>query len=154
MTKKSNICSSVEGKSLSFNTRQFYPKPPVFNEILKKKVYPFKLGINGYVEIKTPLEDTESTAVYITSLTEEGDSVQGGSVDGWSTKPIKAPNVKKATGTHSASFGSLKGHSYAHVESPHRDHAQSPDIQARHPKIIEVINKAYKKTEKNRLSYK
>lgn len=143
MTKKSNICSSVEGSSLSFNTRQFYPKPPVFNEILKKRVYPFKLGINGYVEIKTPFEEPVETAVFETSLTKEGDSVQGGSIDGWSTKPIKKPSVKKATGTHSASFGSLKGHSYAHVESPHRDHAQSVDIQARHPEIIEVINPIY-----------
>jgi hypothetical protein len=143
MTKKSNICSSVEGNSLSFNTRQFYSKPPVFNEILKKRVYPFKLGINGYAEIITPLKEPEETAVYVTSLTKVGDSIQGGSVDGWSTKLIKKPAVKNATGTHSANFGTLKGHSYAHVESPHRDHAQSADIQARHPKIIEVINPTY-----------
>ena len=142
MTKKSNVCSSVEGSSLSFNTRQFYSKPPVFNEVLKKKVYPFKLGINGYVEIIKALKDP-AAATYITSLTKVGDSIQGGSVNGWSTKVIKNPSVKKATGTHSASFGSLRGHSYAHVESPHRDHAQSIDIQARHPEIIEIINPVY-----------
>jgi hypothetical protein len=147
MTKKSSICSSVEGNNLSFNTRQFYDRPPVFNEILKKRVYPFKLGINGYVEIETALENPEKTAVYKTSLINKGDSVQGGSVDGWSTKPIQAPSVKKATGTHSASFGSLKGHSYAHVESPHRDHLQSADIQKRHPKVIEVINPLYSPVE-------
>lgn len=143
MTKKSNICSSVEGDNLSFNTRQFYPRPPVFNEKLKKKVYPFKLGINGYVEIKTSLKNPEKTAVYTTSLTKNGDSVQGGTIDGWSTELIKSPTVDSATGTHSAVFGSLKGHSYAHVESPHRDHLQSPDIQARHPKIIQIINPIY-----------
>ncbi|SJM91155.1 hypothetical protein CRENPOLYSF2_2080005 [Crenothrix polyspora] len=143
MAKKSNICSSVEGNNLSFNTRQFFSKPPIFNEILKKRVYPFKLGINGYVEIETPIEDPEKTAVYTTSLTEKGDSIQGGSIDGWSTRPIKPPTKGAATGTHSASFGSLKGHSYAHVESPHRDHLQSADIQARHPQVIEIINPIY-----------
>lgn len=143
MAKKSNICSSVEGEKLSFNTRQFFNRPPVYNEILKKTVYPFKLGINGYVEIETPLKNPSGTAVYTTSLTEQGDSVQGGSVDGWATKPFKAPTVKKATGTHSASFGTVKGHAYAHVESPHRDHLQSTDIQERHPQIIEVINPIY-----------
>lgn len=143
MAKKSNICSSVEGSNLSFNTRQFFAKSPVFHEILKKKVYPFKLGINGYVEIEMPLEDSEQTVVYTTSLTEKGDSIQGGSIDGWSTKPIKPPTKGAATGTHSASFGSLKGHSYAHVESSHRDHLQSADIQARHPEIPLIINPVY-----------
>lgn len=143
MTKKSNICSSIEGEKLSFNTRQFYSKPPVYDDLLKKRVYPFKLGINGYVEIDTPLDFPKETAVYTTSLTEKGDSVQGGSVDGWSTKPIKSPDVRGATGTHSASFGSLKGHSYAHVESPHRDHLQSAEIQRRHPEIVCVINPKY-----------
>ncbi|WP_031435881.1 hypothetical protein [Methylobacter tundripaludum] len=143
MAKKSSICSSVEGEKLSFNTRQFYPRPPVFNEILKKRVYPFKLGINGYVEIETALENPKQTAIYSTSLTEQGDSVQGGSVDGWATRPIKTPTVKKATGTHSASFGSVSGHAYAHIESSHRDHMQSTDIQTRHPQVIEVINPVY-----------
>ena len=142
MAKRSNICSSVEGSRLSFNTRQFFSKPPIFNEALEKIVYPFKLGINGYVEIETPLENPNETAIYTTSLTEIGDSIQGGSVDGWSTKPIKPPTVSKATGTHSARFGSLKGHSYAHIESPHRDHL-STGIQTRHPEIIEVINPLY-----------
>ena len=144
MAKKSNICSAIEGSNLSFNTRQFYQRNPVFNEILNKRVYPFKLGINGYAEIITSLENPKQTAVYKTSLIEEGDSIQGGSVDGWSTKPIKPPKVGSATGTHSASFGSVKGHAYAHVESPHRDHLQSAEIQARHPDIIEVINPIYK----------
>lgn len=147
MVKKSSICSSVEGNKLSFNTRQFFSRKPVFNEILGRTVYPFKLGINGYVEIETPLENPGQTAVYATSLTNKGDAVQGGSVDGWATKPIQAPSVKKATGTHSASFGSVKGHAYAHVESPHRDHLQSADIQARHPQIIEVINPRYVSVE-------
>ena len=144
MVTKSSICSSIEGNKLSFNTRQFYPRPPVFNDILGEKVYPFKLGINGYVEIETPLVNPGKTALYTTSLTEQGDAVQGGSVDGWSTKPIKPPTKGSATGTHSASFGSLKGHSYAHVESPHRDHLQSADIQARHPQVVKIINPLFK----------
>jgi hypothetical protein len=140
MATKSSICSAVEGEKLSFNTRQFYPRPPVFHERLGKRVYPFKLGIHGYVEIEDPFENPELTALFTTSLTEQGDAVQGGSIDGWTTKPIKTPSVKKATGTHSANFGSLKGHSYAHVESSHRDHLQSTDIQIRHPDVIEIIN--------------
>lgn len=142
MVKKSSICSSVEGEKLSFNTRQFYSKTPVINGTLGVKVYPFKLGINGYVEIESPLE-TPSNAVYSTSLTSVGDAVQGGSIDGWSTKPIKAPSKGPATGTHSAVFGSLRGHSYAHVESSHRDHLQSKDIQARNPEIVAVLNPLY-----------
>lgn len=140
MVKKSNICSSIEGEKISFNTRQFYPRPPVFNEHLKKRVYPFKLGINGYAKIDTPLSNPKANAFASSSLTGTGDEVQGGSVDGWSTKPIRPPTKGAATGTHSAVYGSLKGHSYAHVESPHRDHLQSKNIQERHPEIIVVLN--------------
>lgn len=147
MTKKSSICSSVEGSKLFFNTRQFFQNRPIFNETLKIMVYPFKLGINGYVEIEEALDDPKNKAVYSTSLTAVGDSVQGGSVDGWSTKVIKPPKLENATATHSAKFGSLKGHSYAHVQSSHRDHLQSPQIEARHPKVISVINPAYITTE-------
>jgi len=147
MAKKSSICSSVEGSKLIFSTRQFYSKSPVFNEELKKRVYPFKLGIHGYVEIKTSLENPGQTAVYKTSMTERGDAVQGGSVDGWATRPIKGTNVENATGTHSAESGSVKGHAYAHVQSSHRDHLQSADIQARHPQVIEIINPVYAPVE-------
>jgi hypothetical protein len=146
MQKKSNICSSVEGKKLCFNTRQFFSKPPVINEILGQKVYPFKLGINGYVKIDTPLEDPEQTVLYKTSLIDVGDAVQGGSVDGWSTKPIKT-DVSKGSGRHSASFGILNGHSYAHVESSPREHLQSKDIQTRNPEIIEILNPIFTSTE-------
>lgn len=145
MVKKSSICSSVEGKQLSFNTRQFFSKTPIFNEILGCAVFPFKLGINGYVQIDSSLENPKSTAIYLSSLIEEGDAIQGGSIDGWSTKPIKSPALSSgATHTHSANFGKLKGHSYAHVESSHRDHLQSADIQARHPEVIAVVNPLYK----------
>jgi hypothetical protein len=142
MVKKSSICSAVEGAKLTFNTRQFYSKPPIYQAQLKQNVYPFKLGINGYVEIETSLEDP-ATKVYETSLTDTGDVVQGGSIDGWTTRPIKPVTVSKATGTHSAQFGSVRGHAYAHVESSHRDHLQSTDIESRHPQIVEVLNPRY-----------
>ena len=144
MTKKFNICASVEGSKLNFNTRQFFAKPPIINKILKRRVYPFKLGINGYVEIVTPLENAQQTIVNTKSLTGTGDAIQGGSIDGWTTKPIKPPVVKIATGTHSANFGSVRGHSYAHVESSPREHLQSEEIQTRHPAIIEIFNPTYK----------
>lgn len=147
MVKKSNICSSVEGEKLKYDTRQFYSKPPVFHEILNRNVYPFKLGINGHVEIVEPLKSPNETAIYDTSLLDKGDEIQGGSVDGWSIKPLKKPSVSNSTGTHSASFGALKGHSYAHVESPHRDHLESADIQSRHPEVIQVLNRLRQKDE-------
>lgn len=143
MTKNSCICSSVEGKKLIFNTRQFYSKPPVFNDDLKRKVYPFKLGINGYVEIETPLDNLGEKAFYKTSLTEIGDAVQGGSIDGWSIKPIGPTKLINATGTHSAKGGCAKGHSYAHVQSSPREHLQSATIQSRHPEVIQIINPIY-----------
>ena len=143
MTKKSCICSSVEGKKLCFKTRQFFAKPPVVNEILKIRVYPFKLGINGYVEIEIPLEDPEAVIAFNTSMTEIGDAVQGGSIDGWSTKIVKPQNVGKGSASHSATFGVANGHSYAHVESSPREHLQSDEIQKRNPAIIEVINPIY-----------
>ncbi len=144
MAKKSNICASIEGNKISFNTRQFYSKPPYIDPILGVRVYPFKLGINGYAEISSPL-DNEAEAAFASSMLKQGDCVQGGSVDGWATKPIKSPEKGVATGAHSAVFGDLKGHAYAHVESPHRDHLQSPDIMARHPEIPQIINPIYKK---------
>lgn len=143
MAIKLNICASVEGTKLSFNTRQFFSKPPIYNEHLQKNVYPFKLGINGYVEIEAPLENPQQAVINMKSLIAQGDAVQGGSIDGWATNPIKKPKVGTGTGTHSANFGSLRGHCYAHVQSPHRDHLQSADVQARHPEVVVVINPIY-----------
>lgn len=144
MTKNSCICSSVEGKKLIFNTRQFYPKRPIFNDDFKQKVYPFKLGINGYVEIETPLDSPGEKAFYKTSLTEIGDAVQGGAIDGWSIKPIGPTKLINATGRHSATAGTALGHSYAHVQSPPKEHLQSEEIQSRHPEVIQIINPIYK----------
>jgi len=143
MAKKSNICASIEGKRISFNTRQFYPQTPYLHELLGVKVFPFKLGINGYAQIDSALEDT-SKAVFETSLVKVGDCVQGGSVDGWATKPIGKVEVINLTATHKAQASNLRGHAYAHVESPQRDHLQSEDIMARHPELPQIVNKIYK----------
>ncbi|MEI8571720.1 hypothetical protein U737_11825 [Methylomonas sp. LW13] len=143
MAKKSNICASIEGKRISFNTRQFYQYTPYVHEHLGVKVFPFKLGINGYAEIESSLEDL-SKVVFETSMLEVGDSIQGGSVEGWATKAIGKTEVINRTATHKAEAGNLRGHAYAHVQSPHRDHLQSEDIMARHPELPQVLNPIYK----------
>ena len=52
------------------------------------------------------------------------DQVHGETLDGFAQKPIKKVVVYHATGTHKASFVTLKD-GYAHVEIAPRDHLNS-----------------------------
>ncbi|MCH9742149.1 MAG: hypothetical protein K0U21_02965 [Proteobacteria bacterium] len=141
MATKSNVCASIEGKKVAFSTRQFFPGPPEINEVLGQRIYTFKLGIHGHAQIQTSLENPEIERVYESSMIDVNDDIQGGSLDGWCTKAIKSPKKKTGvTGTHSASQGIVSGHVYVHIQSGHREHMQSEDIQNRHPEIPLIIN--------------
>jgi len=141
MATKSNVCASIEGKKVAFSTRQFFSVPPEMNEELGERIYPFKLGIHGYAQIQTSLDNPVTERVYQSSMIDKNDDIQGGSLDGWCTKAIKPPKKETGvTGTHSASQGIVSGHVYVHIQSGHRDHMQSEDIQRRHPEIPLIIN--------------
>lgn len=140
------ICSSIEGLKIALNTRKFNSQSsPVFNKELGKKVYKFKLGMNGYAKIDVPLSSSQSPC-YEESMLCVGDEIQGGGIDGWTEKAIKNGDitVDHLTGTHKATFVTFKGRFYAHVQSVHRDHAESEEVQKRHPNVIQTFNPAYK----------
>lgn len=147
MATKSNVCASIEGAKIAFSTRQFFSGPPVMNATLGGRVYPFKLGMHGYATITKSLDNPEEERVYESSMVNVDDDIQGGSLDGWCTKVIKPPKKETGvTGTHSASQGVVSGHVYVHIQSGHRDHMQSEDIQRRHPEIPLIINEERVKT--------
>ncbi len=140
MVTKSNICSAVEGAQLYITTRQFHVQPPKKIKPLNKVVYPFRLGINGTAKIVTAYEAPETQCVYSNSLVVAGDEIQGGSVDGWSTKILGKRTVTSLTGTHSGTTLSVHGQCFAHVQSGHRHHQQSAAVQIRHPDITLIEN--------------
>ena len=146
MTLGLGVCSSIEGKKLKLSTRKINPQPsPVVDIKSGKKVYKFKLSYDGGAEIVDSL-DLNDPAVYSTSMLDIGDKIQGSSIDGWTEKVIKPNDIKviSRTGTHKGSEIEIKCRFYAHVQTEHRHHAESEQVQKRHPEIIQVINQALK----------
>lgn len=109
------VGSSIEGTQLDFSTRKFYPVRPRKDETVQCLVYPFRLMIFGKGCIVEELNPKEPICCP-TSLLDEGDEIRGERITGFSKKPIAAPTVKAATGTHQASFISAKEFAYAEIE--------------------------------------
>jgi len=141
MTLGLGVCSSIEGNKLKLSTRKINPQPsPVVDIKSGKKVYKFKLSYDGSAEIVDPL-DSKDPAVYSTSMLDIGDKIQGSSIDGWTEKVIKQGDIEvvNRTSTHKGSEIEIKCRFYAHVQTVHKHHAESEDVQKRHPEIIQVI---------------
>jgi hypothetical protein len=122
--RQSHVCNSVEGEVLELQCRKFSLQPPRKDPKLGKLIYPFKLSIFGIARITKPL-DPHTSATKKTSLLAVGDEVHGEAVDGYGIRPVGRPAVGNATGTHKASFVTVKGSAYAHVEIGVRDHLES-----------------------------
>lgn len=112
--KSSQICTSIEGRSIDLQCRKLTFHPPRRDPKLGL-VYPFKLGIRGLAKVSRPL-DPGSDPWRQGSFSAVGDQISGEAIDGFSGKPIKGASVKPATGRHKASFVSIRGPAYAHVE--------------------------------------
>lgn len=111
----STIGSTVEGEKMELQCRKFSSHPPRRDSKLKKLVYPFKLSIHGFARITETYQDGKELCRE-TSHTALGDEVHGEAIDGFSLKPHGKERVEHATGTHKATFVSLRGGAYAHVE--------------------------------------
>ncbi len=150
MTLGLGVCSSIEGKKLKLSTRKINPQPsPVIDLTSGRKVYKFKLSYDGSAEIVDSL-DSDDPTVYSTSMLNIGDKIQGSSIDGWTEKAIKPNDIQviNRTSTHKGSEIEIKCRFYAHVQTEHKHHADSEDVQKRHPKVTETINPEYIKGKK------
>ncbi|WP_155291415.1 hypothetical protein [Burkholderia multivorans] len=137
MTLAIAICSSIEAEQIALKTRQFFPGPPSINKSTGEKRWHFSLGINSSAWI-TKAYSTMDEVVYSTSMLALGDKVQGGGIDGWTRKPLGRDRVKKGSGTHSATFLTVSGGCYAHIESPERAHLNSPEISKKVAPIEQI----------------
>jgi hypothetical protein len=117
------ISDSIEGELLGLQTRKFLPRPPRKDEIVGKIVYPFKLTIlaratvTGELVPKRPIWSPHSHL-------NVGDELQGESIEGHASKPLRTPSVAPATGRHKASFLIAKGPAFAKLEIPVRARLQ------------------------------
>ena len=142
MTLGLGVCSSIEGNKFKLSTRRVIPQPsPVIDKDSGKKVYKFKLGIDGNVVIVEPLSSSE-LPIYKTSMLKVDDRIQGTSIDGWTDKVIRPGDIRviNRTSTHKGSEIELKCRFYAHVQAVHRHHSESDVVQKRHPNIVQTIN--------------
>lgn len=138
------ICSSIEAEKIGIQTRQFYTSPP---QLIKKSGaremrFPFSLGINSSAWIEREYASGDGV-VFETSKLAEGEGIQGGSIDGWARAPLGKPTVKKGSASHSASFLTIEGGCYAHIQSAERAHLNSADMAAK----IAPIEQKEKKRE-------
>lgn len=115
MAKHTDVGTSIEGSSLSLQTRKYLPKPPEKDSKLGKVVYPFKLTIFGIARIAAEL-NPKLPLWSLGSKLDHGDELHGESIFGRSEKPLGKPSVVNATGSHKATALATRGRSFAKIE--------------------------------------
>ncbi|WP_322086051.1 hypothetical protein [Burkholderia sp. BCC1999] len=133
------ICSSIEAEKIELKTRKFNASPPTIDPGSKQMRWGFQLGMNSSAWIDQPYSSPMNDVVFTTSMVAQGDLLTGGCIDGWSRKPLGKPHVSKGSASHSATFVSIKGGCYAHIQTPAREHLDSPAMAG---KIKEVAQEA------------
>ncbi|MEX3952007.1 hypothetical protein AB4Y40_30160 [Paraburkholderia sp. EG287B] len=120
------ICCSIEAEKIEIKTRKFN-MVPVMDPDTGVMRYQFQLGMNSSAWIH---QEYESPATQITikqSMTKKGDLLTGGCIDGWAWKAPKK-QVGPGSASHSATFASIRGGCYAHIQTPAREHLDNPDM--------------------------
>jgi hypothetical protein len=115
MTKLTQVGESIEGQSLSLQTRKFLARPPERDSVLGAIVYPFKLGIFGLATVVLELNPKKAIWAAASKL-DLGDELHAEAIYGKCEKPLAKPRVAAATGTHRAAFLTTKGRSFAKIE--------------------------------------
>jgi hypothetical protein len=132
------ICSSIEAEKIELKTRKFNSSPPVIDAGSKEMRWGFQLGMNSSAWIEEPYASPEKSVAFLSSMVATADKLTGGCIDGWSRKPLGKPHVSKGSGTHSATFLSIRGGCYAHIQTPAREHLENPAMDA---KVREIPQK-------------
>lgn len=128
MARAVSICSSVEGEKLDLKTRQFHASPPTKDPGTGKIRYGFRLGVRSSVVVTEAYAEPKASKAVDTSMTAIGDEILGTSIDGWSKKPLGKPNVSRGSASHSASFISIRGGCYAHIEIAPREILENAEL--------------------------
>lgn len=144
------ICSSIEAEKIELKTRKFNSSPPVMDAQSKEMRWGFQLGMNSSAWIGQAYDAPETSVVFDSSMVEDDDKLTGGCIDGWSKKPLGKPHVQKGSGSHSATFVSIKGGCYAHIQAPAREHLDNPDMAA---KVREIPQKRRETVEAPAVGY-
>lgn len=120
------ICCSIEAEKIEIKTRKF-TMVPVMDPETSEMRWQFQLGMNSSAWIHQEYESPATQVAFKQSMTKKGDLLTGGCIDGWARKPPKK-HLGPGSGTHSATFASIKGGCYAHIQTPAREHLDNPDM--------------------------
>ncbi|MDP3111586.1 MAG: hypothetical protein Q8M71_05750 [Thermodesulfovibrionales bacterium] len=112
--------SSIEGAVVSLKARKINLQLPRRNTYTKLKVsviYPYKLDRNSEAVILKELKP-KKFIIRHNSMLSVGDKIKGDMISGLSTVIIKLgkAKIKRGSGTHKASFLSVKGFIFAKLE--------------------------------------
>ncbi|WP_156432107.1 hypothetical protein [Burkholderia latens] len=121
--------ASIEGEKIDVQTRQWDAGRPMLDPKTNKKRYAFRLGIRSSAVISEAYADPANSVSVATSMISEGDEIMGTTIRGWSKKPLGKPNVEKGSGSHSASFLTVKGGCFARVEIPAREILENASLE-------------------------
>lgn len=130
MTTATAVCSSIEGEKIALKTRKFTPQLPR-RDATMGHVFCFKLGINSEAHVTEAYAPGKPLHRPKASFLTVGDALWAMTIDGFAKKPIGPPEVKKGSGAHKASFISLRGGAYAHIEGAVRELLQRDDKKLR-----------------------
>lgn len=112
---QTDICTSIEGEKVGLQCRKFNALIPRKDSTMNQQVFPFKMGISSIAFIKEELNPKKSK-YRKKSMLDVDATLLGESIDGFSIRPLGAPNIERGSGTHKASILNTKSFTYAHIE--------------------------------------
>lgn len=130
MARGAVMGASIEGEKIDVQTRQWDAGRPMLDPKTNKRRYGFRLGIRSSAVISEAYGDPANSVSSESSMVQEGDEIMGATIRGWSKKPLGKPNVEKGSGSHSASFLTVKGGCFARVDTPAREILENARLDA------------------------
>jgi hypothetical protein len=108
------VCNSIEGERLYFQTRQFNVMVPRLDETIGGLVYPFKLGISSKAVIEEEL-NPKNPKFRPESVLDKDTCLKGETIEGFTLKAIKDTKMIHK-GAHKGTAINPNCFAYAHIE--------------------------------------
>lgn len=125
-----SVCKSLEAEKVEIQARKFQLQTPRRDTSSGRLVYPFKVSIYGKARI-TEAYETDAVLYRECSYRDAEDELRGEALDGFARKPFGRERVEHGTGSHKATFVSMRGGAYAHIEIATRQllEAKNPGVK-------------------------
>jgi len=108
------ICTSIEGKKVFLQCRQFNPFLPRIDPKLGCLIYPFKMGVSSKAIVEEEL-NPKKHKFRVESILDKDTCIKGETIDGFAIKPVKETKIIH-TGAHRGRVINTNCFTFAHIE--------------------------------------